>query len=131
MSGRYATFSSGIQGFATGSPNAYDDIMRGGAMAVIHPDEAVIPLPDGRSVPVDMGGVEDRLARSSDRAQARSAGGGGGTNITVNMTVNTPDADSFRKSSDQLTRELRTKLDKAARQLGTRDAREDPTRRAG
>lgn len=117
--------------FATGSPNAYDDIMRGGAMAIVHPNEAVIPLPDGRRVPVDMGGVEDRLARSSERAQARSAGGGGGTNITVNMTVNTPDADSFRKSSDQLTRELRTKLDKAARQLGTRDAREDPTRRAG
>jgi phage-related minor tail protein len=33
-------------------------------------------------------------------------GGGGGQNIMINMTVNTPDADGFRKSKKQISREL-------------------------
>lgn len=118
----------GAIGFATGSPNAFDDIMNGGARAIIHPDEAVIPLPDGRSVPVDFGSALDEQLTSLREDIKRTRGGGSGA-ITINMTVNTPDADSFRRSSDQITQDLRTRLDKAARQIGVRNTRDDPTRR--
>lgn len=125
-SGKYGVFS---MGFATGSPNAFDDITRsGGAHAVIHPDEAVIPLPDGRSVPVDFGSALDEQITALRDDVKRTRGGGSGA-ITINMTVNTPDADSFRRSSDQITQDLRTRLDKAARQIGVRNTRDDPTRR--
>ena len=120
-------------GFAKGSPNAFDDAMNGGANVTIHPDEAVVPLPDGRSVPVDFGSSLDaRLAelaaavtaRPDKKQNTRERG-----DVYVNMTVNTPDADSFRRSSDQLAQELRAKMDKATRQFGNRNLRDDPTRR--
>lgn len=64
-------FNSGQRdglGFATGSPNAFKDAT-GGFQATLHPDEAVIPLPDGRSVPVDLGesnisGMFDKFSSS-------------------------------------------------------------------
>lgn len=43
-----------VIGFATGSPNAWKDVQGGGFQAILHPDEAVIPLPDGRTVPVKL-----------------------------------------------------------------------------
>ncbi|OOY23437.1 hypothetical protein BMI91_13160 [Thioclava sediminum] len=63
-----------------------------GIPAVLHPNEAVIPLSKGRKVPVEM-----------------SDGGGGGKVYapqTINMTVNTPDADSFRKSKKQIAADM-------------------------
>jgi hypothetical protein len=58
-----------------------------GIPAVLHPNEAVIPLSGGRKIPVDLGGAE-----------------GGGSNKTVvqNFNISTPDADSFRRSQKQL-----------------------------
>lgn len=55
----------------------------GGFPAILHPNEAVIPLSRNRKVPVEMG-----------------AGGGG--NTTVNYNIQTPDADSFRRSQGQI-----------------------------
>lgn len=73
-------------GFADGSP-AY-----GGESG----PEAVVPLPDGRQIPVMLRGGE---------------GGGGQQNITnINMTVKTPDADSFRRSSRQISDDLQSQL---------------------
>lgn len=59
-----------------------------GIPAVLHPNEAVIPLSGGRKIPVDLG----------------SEGGGSGGNKVVNQTfhINTPDADSFRRSQKQI-----------------------------
>lgn len=58
-----------------------------GIPAVLHPNEAVIPLSKGRKIPVDMGD---------------SAGGSSNT-VVQNWNISTPDADSFRKSQKQLT----------------------------
>jgi tape measure domain-containing protein len=98
---------SKMPSFAVGTPNTSRD----GIPAILHPNEAVIPLPDGRRVPVEM------------------RGGSGGGDITVNMTVVTKDADSFRKSKDQLMQELRSELERTDRNLGTPRRGNDPTRK--
>lgn len=55
----------------------------GGMPAVLHDNEAVIPLSRNRKVPIEMKG-------------------GGGTHITQNYNISTPDANSFRKSKQQI-----------------------------
>lgn len=70
----------GVRQFAEGTANT------SGIPAILHPNEAVIPLSKGRKVPVDMG---------------ESAGGV--TKIfNQTMNISTPDADSFRKSQQQI-----------------------------
>lgn len=72
--------------YAQGTPNT-----SGGHPAVLHDNEAVIPLSRGRKVPVELtGGVS----------------GANGTVIHNNFTVNTPDADSFRRSKQQIATDL-------------------------
>jgi tape measure domain-containing protein len=115
--------------FADGSPNAYRDT-QGGFNAILHPDEAVIPLPDGRSVPVHfpddpLERVRDYIDRfSSDGETARFGDSegrerGGGVTVVVNMTVNATDAGSFKKSQAQLMQELHANIQKAVRDVGT------------
>lgn len=69
--------------FAQGTPNT------SGIPAVLHDNEAVIPLSKGRKIPVDMGGA--------------AAGQGGSQTVNQTFNINTPDADSFRRSQKQLT----------------------------
>ncbi len=72
--------------YAVGTPNT------SGIPAILHDNEAVVPLSGNRKIPVEMN--SEFMAR------------GGGTIQTINMTVNTPDADSFRKSQTQIESEL-------------------------
>lgn len=67
--------------FAMGTPN-----VSGGVPAVLHDNEAVVPLTGGRKIPVEMGG----------------SGSGGGNTVVQNFNITTPDADSFRKSQSQI-----------------------------
>lgn len=130
------------KGFATGSPNAWKDVTgRGsGFSAILHPDEAVIPLPDGRSVPVNLSdGFLDRLktvigegdARMARVSSSRSSRRGEGVTINapVNMTVNAKDAASFNASKDQMMRDLQKSMDRAARRVGRSIDIDDPTKR--
>lgn len=121
--------------YAVGSPNASKD-PTGGFQATLHPDEAVIPLPDGRSVPVSFSDASmERIATSAAEKvmmnqQAPTGGNtvsyqGGAVNIY--MTVQTPDADSFRKSDQQLMQELHAKLADTARRAGSKTFIDDPT----
>ena len=66
--------------FAMGTPN-----VSGGVPAILHDNEAVVPLTGGRKIPIE-GGV----------------GGGGGNTVVQNFNITTPDADSFRKSQSQI-----------------------------
>jgi tape measure domain-containing protein len=122
--------------FATGSPNAWRDVRglphyadgtpstsadgSGGFPAILHPDEAVIPLPDGRTVPVTFtNGME-------------TGGGGSGESkvvINVNMQVDAKDASSFAASKKQMMQELEAELKKTARKIGVVSAEDDPTMR--
>lgn len=70
---------AGAPHYAEGTHNT-----SGGMPAILHPDEAVIPLSRGRKVPVEV----------------RGGAGNGGVNQTI--IINTPDADSFRKSKQQV-----------------------------
>jgi hypothetical protein len=79
-----ASFWAGAPHFAEGGTT-----LPGGAMpAVLHQNEAVVPLSRGRSIPVELNG----------------AGGGGDTHYhnTVKMNVTPKDADSFRRNHAQI-----------------------------
>ena len=78
LGGMGASFEGG--GFTgTGSRSGGLD-GRGGFMAMVHPNETVLDHTKGQGV--------------------------GGNHVTVNMTVNTPDAGSFRKSRAQIEADL-------------------------
>ncbi len=80
--------------YAEGTPNTTGN----GIPAVLHPNEAVVPLSRGRSIPVDMGDMQPQ------------------TNITVHspIHVTSPDADSFRQSSSSISRTQNTTLKRTA-----------------
>lgn len=71
--------------FSEGTPNT------SGIPSILHPNEAVIPLTKGRKVPVEMGD---------------SAGGGTVINMPQTFQINTPDAESFRRSRDQIAADM-------------------------
>ncbi len=73
-----------------------------GIPAILHPNEAVIPLSKGRKIPVEMAG-----------------GMGGGTVINQPQTfnINTPDADSFRRSQKQIAADAARSGRRAASQI--------------
>jgi tape measure domain-containing protein len=126
-------FGSGISGFSRGSPNVLDEAMGRSAVVRVHEDEAVVPLPDGRRVPVDLSGMDLPHGGGGGGRNGSSGGGGGGggRQIVVNMTVNAQDADSFRASEDQIYQRMQQKLDRAIKNLGTASSIDDPTVRPG
>lgn len=117
-----------ISGFADGSPNASKDVMKGGGFnAVLHPNEAVIPLPDGRSVPVSL---PPEVTKNLKNAGNANNNGGRSGPAVVNFYISTPDAESFRRSETQITERMRAKLAQANERAGPPSRRfEDPTRR--
>jgi len=62
--------------------------------------EAYVPLPDGRSIPVTVTGAER------------------GVSVVNHITVNTPDADSFRRSESQIGAEIAARLQRHLRRNG-------------
>jgi len=72
----------GVRQFAEGTANT------SGIPAILHPNEAVIPLTKGRKVAVDMENTEGAM--------------GGSKTVVQNFNISTPDADSFRKSQKQI-----------------------------
>lgn len=128
-------YASKSRVFALGSPNAYKDAT-GGFSAILHPNEAVIPLPDGRSVPVDLSNwkpkdssmMRNYLDEDDSSTYNRGSNEGSSKVINLHMEVVTPDAGSFRKSQDQIMQELQTKLDRATNNIGKSSSEDDPTR---
>lgn len=82
---------AGAPSYASGTSNS------GGIPAILHPNEAVIPLSRNRKVPVEM------------------AGGSGSAPIIINYNITTPDADSFKKSQNQILSQTKSALDRANR----------------
>jgi len=78
--------------YAEGTPNT-----SGGHPAILHDNEAVIPLSRGRKVAVEMNG------------------GSRGQVINNNFVVNTPDANSFRKSESQIATKMHMQAGRAYR----------------
>jgi hypothetical protein len=85
--------------YAEGTPNT-----SGGIPAILHDNEAVIPLSRGRSIPVEMRG-----GKSGD-----SEGASAGPNITINMH-GIKDFDTFRRSKSQLEADMAAAVARAAR----------------
>lgn len=118
-------------GMASGTANTSNDPRfkrapavgdgRGGRMVTIHPDEAVIPLKNGK-VPIAIG--NRAMGIGSD-----SMGGGGssGGPVTVNMTIHAKDVESFRRSQPQLIQDLAFQMRQVNQQIGT-PAGEDLTK---
>lgn len=85
---------SGAPQYAEGTANT-----SGGMPAILHPNEAVIPLSRGRSIPVDLGGGTD--SGRKENLDNTYASGMNGRPI-VNLNITTPDVASFRKSKRQM-----------------------------
>ena len=71
--------SPGYRSFATGG---VADGPNSGYAATLHGTEAVVPLPNGRSIPVEM------------------SGGAGGNNVTVNVSMSTGESSSTGDGAD-------------------------------
>jgi tape measure domain-containing protein len=69
--------------YSSGTPNT------SGIPAMLHDNEAVIPLSRGRKIPVEFGD------------ESGMGGRGGGKVLNQTFNISTPDADSFRKSQKQ------------------------------
>ncbi|MGK7652398.1 phage tail tape measure C-terminal domain-containing protein [Roseovarius sp. B08] len=82
--------------FSEGTPNT------SGIPAILHGNEAVVNLTKGRKIPVELNG---------------GAGANGGQPIVqhFNWDVHTPDADSFRRSSSQISADMARAGSKAVR----------------
>lgn len=80
--------------FAEGTPNT------SGIPAILHNNEAVIPLSKGRKIPVEMNGA---------------AGGGQTVNYAPTYNITTPDPDAFRRTQKQVTAEGFSAAQRAAR----------------
>ncbi|UTC28376.1 putative tail tape measure protein [Brevundimonas phage vB_BpoS-Gurke] len=93
-SGAGAVNWASLPHYAEGTPNT-----SGGMPAVVHPNEAIIPLSGGRKVPVDMSGMET---------------GGGMTQVTSNITVIAPNPDAFRKSQGSIQRQQNRDMKRAS-----------------
>lgn len=119
----------GIPKFAAGTPNTS---LGTGISAIVHPNEAIIPLPDGRRVPVELREPADKYSplrratepgtRTPTTTQASRTGP-----VTVNMYINTPDAKSFQSSQDQMLTDLQTKIERARSRIGFGGSVDDPT----
>lgn len=70
--------------------------------AILHKKEAVVPLPSGKGIPVDLGDSE-----------------GGGTNITINFHGIT-DADSFRRNKNAIVGEIARAVASSKKRNGRR-----------
>lgn len=113
-----------VGGLARGTANTSNDPVfrkapsagdgRGGRMVAIHPDEAVIPLRNGK-VPIDMG--SRAMGQGGGMAETTRSGSGGG--VTVNMTINTNDVEGFRRNKKQIMQDMTIELQRAASELGT------------
>lgn len=158
----------GAPHFAEGTANTsnyLNSVKGGGIPSILHPNEAVIPLSKGRSVPVEISMstnesavasltehltrsmtdvVRDHTARNSSKESVESSQPqrvlrnnavvayatqnsysrpapnrdstdtsepvGGSGNTIIHMNIQTPDADSFRKSADQIKTETYKKM---------------------
>jgi hypothetical protein len=88
----------GIRQFAEGTPNT------SGIPAILHDNEAVIPLSGGRKVPVEFN--KDVAGTRGDRT------------VIQNFNITTPDADSFRKSQKQIALDAASSGQKALQDNG-------------
>lgn len=85
---------SGAPHYAEGTANT-----SGGMPAILHPNEAVIPLSRGRSIPVDLGDNEPRAGRQENLDGNTPAGK---ARPVFNVNITTPDPNAFRKSRRQI-----------------------------
>lgn len=117
-----------------------------GSPAILHPNEAVIPLDGNRKVPVSLNlkkpsgkpaprssasAIMTEQANESGRPNrsrnTNSGSNNGGTTIQIQMTVIAKDAESFRRNNDQIVQELGAKLNRAKANLGDVNVVDDPT----
>lgn len=84
--------------YASGTSNT--SYPGGGIPVIAHPNEAIIPLSRGRSIPVEF---------------PEGAGMGGGNGVTNNFYIQTPNADSFRKSQGQIMKDAGTTMSRYMR----------------
>ena len=79
--------------------------MHAGGMVGLQPDEVPAILQRGERV----------LSRREVAEAQRGGGNGRDGGVTINMSISTPDADSFRRSQGQITAEMSRAIARARR----------------
>lgn len=105
------------QSYAKGTPNtSKEKLARAGSgrVAMVHGNEAIIPLTGSRKVPVQL------PKRAVDAMSGANNGGQGANNggVTVNMNVNAKDVDSFRRNKRQMVQEMSREMKAVEREIG-------------
>lgn len=101
---------AGAPHFAEGTPNTSG----GGMPAVLHDNEAVIPLSRGRKIPVDLGNDNREPMHGAEAGGSR--GRGASTNNFIFNGVK--DADSFRQSKQQIQSQMLGAMHRSAMRNG-------------
>jgi hypothetical protein len=95
-----SSFWHGAPAYAEGTANTSG----GGMPAILHPNEAVIPLSRGRAIPVEMKGGDQ---------------GGGTQNVThIHNNIHAKDADSFKLNATQIQNGLSVAIGRARARNG-------------
>lgn len=104
-----------------------------GAPITVHKDEAIIPLPDGRSVPVTFPGGWGGQKPGVSPPGAGGGGWGGGTTVINHFHLPIKDTTTYGHgpTRDQIVQDLRAQLAKSFTTLGTVSRIDDPTVRLG
>ncbi len=111
-----------VPSFASGTPNTTSQLATlatggdGGFPAILHQGEAVVPLPDGRNIPVkiDFPAGGEVLNQASSPNVNREAGN---TNVNLTVNIQAQDAASFNRSQDQIYLDLQRSVTRAVRTI--------------
>ena len=103
-------------GFALGSPNVYNEAMGRSANVVVHPDEAIIPLPDGRSVPVIF--PEERASSYGANQRGSASSGGSGNNFNMDIKIMANNPLEFEQAQARVEAQMKDAMKRASRRNG-------------
>jgi tape measure domain-containing protein len=99
------SFSEGLK-----NTNVLPKKLAGGGIPVtVHPNEAIVPLSKGRSIPVDI--RTPRPSQSNTQTQGTTDNS---DNRNINVYIQTQDVNSFSRSKDQILNDMKVGMDRSA-----------------
>lgn len=115
--------------FGLENTNSLDGMSPQGVPITVHPNEAIVPLPDGRAIPVTFpgwGGQQPGVL-PPQHGSGGGFGGGGTTVVHIHMPVQDMSTYGHGPTVDQHAQKIRAVLAKSFAVVGTVSSIDDPT----